>query len=456
MAFDILIVDDERDICQLVGDILEDEGYSCRYAYNGGDALQEVKNRRPHLILLDIWLGDNKIDGLEILAQVVKDHIDLPVLMMSGHGNIETAVSAIKSGAYDFIEKPFKAEKLIVLVQRALESHKLQQENTELKNKYLDDDGVLLGNSSAVQNLVSSIEKVAGTNSRVVLHGQHGSGKESIARIIHNKSQRHASRFVTLNCSNFLPEELEQALLGIEKENGFNAGLLEQSHKGTLFLESVDRLSIAAQQSLLKVLQNNRFFRINGEDPVEVDVRIISSTTVDLQSLVEESLFNSELYERLNVTAVSVPSLSARAQDIPELLQYYGNETAKLLKVPAVRFSEEAILSLQQYRWVGNIRQLRTIIEWILLTAQGITSIVELEHLPSDIVSSSGDGGDAVNKLLSLPLREARSKFETDYLLAQINRFGGNVSKTADFIEMERSALHRKLKSLGIMDLDKK
>ncbi len=455
MALDILIVDDEKDICNLVADILEDEGYDCRLAHSGRQALEEVKKRRPHLILQDIWLGESSFDGLKILEMVKADHPDLPVVMMSGHGTIETAVTALKNGAYDFLEKPFNSDRLIILVKRALENARLRQENESLKQKAPDDEDALRGFSPAALAIQDLLKKVAPTNSRIMLQGPQGAGKETIAKAIHKKSLRADSPFVVLNCSGLYCDNLDEKLFGLEKENGFVAGVLEQAHQGTLYLDAIDEMSLETQGLMVKALQSSEFKRVGGNGNVKVDVRVLSSTSFDLKQLVDLRAFREDLYYRLNVVLLEVAPLKDRKVDIPQLVEHFFAEIAKMQDVPTKTISPEAMFSLKKYHWPGNIRQLRNVMEWVWIMMQGTDKTeVLVSDLPAEIVTQSLDApreeGSNVLRLVALPLREAREQFEKDYLTAQVDRFEGNVSKTAEFIGMERSALHRKLKGLEV------
>jgi len=454
MALDILIVDDEKDICNLVADILEDEGYNCRQAHSGKGAMEEIKKRLPNLILQDIWLGESSFDGLKILELVKEDHPELPVVMMSGHGTIETAVTAIKNGAYDFLEKPFNSERLIILVARALENARLRQENAALKQQSSIDEVPLIGTSTAAQAIQDLMKKVAPTNSRIVLQGPQGSGKETIARAIHQHSLRSDGPFVVLNCSGLSGDNLDEKLFGVEKETGFTAGVLEQAHTGTLYLDAVDEMSFKTQGLMVKALHSNEFHRVGGASPVKVDVRVLSSSTLDLKQLVEYEAFREDLYYRLNVVILEVAPLKDRKSDIPELVDYFFAQIARLQDVPTRTVSPEALIALKQYHWPGNIRQLRNVMEWVWIMMQDTSKTdVQLNDLPAEVVNEAPETvkeGGNILRLVAMPLREARETFERDYLLAQVGRFAGNVSKTAEFIGMERSALHRKLKGLEI------
>lgn len=452
MSLDILVVDDEADIAALVAEILNDEGYSTRIASSGEAAVAMVRERRPSLVLLDIWLGESRFDGLKVLDIVKADHPRLPVLMMSGHGNIETAVATIKKGAYDFLEKPFQAERLLVMVERALETARLRRENDELKEK-THNDSVLIGSSLAVSQMRELIRKIAVTNSRVFISGPAGAGKEIIARQIHVQSKRMKEPFIVLNCANLDPGHLEEQLFGRETEDSCRVGLLEQAHQGTLYLDEVYDLSLETQAKMVKALQSNVFQRLGGNYKVTVDVRVIASSAHDILSLIEAKAFREDLYYRLNVVPITVVPLSHRLEDIPALAQYFLERFALQNGLTKKTFSEEVILSLQAYQWPGNVRQLRNVVEWIMIM-HGSKPVdkVTPDMLPQEIIENTPAllNSDQLADVIALPLRDAREKFERDYLLAQVARFSGNISQTATFIGMERSALHRKLKTLAI------
>lgn len=454
MISDILIVDDEADIRELVSGILEDEGYATRLAKNSDEALAQVEERKPHLVILDIWLQGSRMDGLEVLNQIKKRHPELPVVIISGHGNVETAVTAIKLGAYDYVEKPFKADRLLLITSRALEASKLRRENKELKQKSAQ-SSELVGISPAISSLRQKLEKVAPTNSRVMFTGPSGCGKELAARVMHEKSLRPSGPFVVLNAAVMAPDRMEEELFGVEGEGGFarKVGALEEAHGGTLFIDEVADMPIETQGKILRVLVEQRFQRVRGDRKVEVDVRIMSSTSKDLSLEMQEGRFREDLYHRLSVVPVKVPGLSERREDIPELIEYFMNQISNSNGLPKRRIGDDAMAILQTNEWRGNIRQLRNMVERIMILAEGdATKPVTADKLPDDVgsqvpFSSNGSGGE---HFMSLPLREAREIFEREYLVAQINRFGGNISRTAEFVGMERSALHRKLRALGV------
>ena len=453
MASDILIVDDEEDIRELVAGILSDEGHETRTAYDSDSALAAISDRVPRLIFLDIWLQGSKLDGLGLLDEIRKLHPDLPVVMISGHGTIETAVSAIRRGAYDFIEKPFKADRLILVCERALETSKLRREVVDLK-KRTGDTFDLIGSSVAMNQLRQTIERVAPTNSRIMVIGPSGSGKELVARAIHALSSRKSGPFVTLNAANITPDRMEIELFGTEPNGSERkVGALEQAHRGILYIDEVADMPRETQNRILRVLVDQQFERVGGTKRVKVDVRIISSTAQNLEALIAEGRFREDLYHRLSVVPVMVPGLSERREDIPYLVDHFMNQIAAQSGIKPRRIGNDALAVLQAHNWPGNVRQLRNNIERLMILARGddIDSPITADLLPAeigDVMPRAPSQSD--QHIMALPLREAREMFEKEYLIAQINRFGGNISRTAEFIGMERSALHRKLKSLGV------
>ncbi|MFG1411295.1 sigma-54 dependent transcriptional regulator [Xanthobacter sp. VTT E-85241] len=453
MAHDILIVDDEADICGLVAGILEDEGYSARTARDADSALAAIATRRPNLIFLDIWLQGSRMDGLELLDTIKLAHPDVPVVMISGHGNIETAVAAIKRGAYDFIEKPFNADRLIVITERALETLRLRREVRELKQ--MTQPQTLIGRSSAIQQLKATIDRVGPTNSRILIIGPSGSGKELTARMVHAVSSRNQGPFIVINAAAITPERLEYELFGVEEGEGREArrGALEEAHGGTLFLDEIADMPRETQNRVLRVLVEQTFTRIGGSDKVSVDVRIISSTGRNLEEEIAQGRFREDLYHRLSVVPIRVPPLAERREDIPDLVDFFIDLISQTTGLPSRKIADDAMAVLQSHDWPGNVRQLRNNVERVLILAGGDPdAIVTASMLPPDVGAlvpnlPNGNGGE---HLMGLPLREAREVFEREYLAAQINRFGGNISRTAEFVGMERSALHRKLKALGV------
>lgn len=454
MSMDILIVDDEADIGELVAGILEDEGYGARTARDADSALAAIASRRPNLIFLDIWLQGSRLDGLELLNEIKTQHPDVPVVMISGHGNIETAVAAIKRGAYDFIEKPFNADRLVMVAERALETLRLKRELKELK-QLAPHARVLVGRSSAVQQLKATIERVGPTNSRILIVGPSGSGKELAARMIHAQSTRAQGPFVVLNSAAITPERLEFELFGVVEGEGREAkrGALEEAHGGTLFLDEIADMPRETQNRVLRVLVEQTFTRIGSSERVSVDVRIISSTGRNLEEEIAKGRFREDLYHRLSVVPIRVPPLAERREDIPDLVEFFLDTISQTTGMPRRPIGEDAMAVLQSHDWPGNVRQLRNNVERLLILAGGDPeATITAGMLPPDVGAlvpslPNGHGGE---HLMGLPLREAREVFEREYLAAQINRFGGNISRTAEFVGMERSALHRKLKALGV------
>jgi two-component system, NtrC family, nitrogen regulation response regulator NtrX len=452
MASDILIVDDETDIRELISGLLEDEGHRTRLARDSDEALTAIEQRRPQLVILDIWLQGSRLDGLEVLSVIKKAHPDLPVVIISGHGNIETAVTAIRRGAYDYIEKPFKADRLLLVTLRALEASKLQREVKQLRERAAVSFD-MIGTSAAMGQLRSSIERVAPTNSRILIRGSAGSGKELAARMIHAKSQRKDGPFVVMNAASMAPDRVEEELFGTEDMAGpRKVGALEESHGGTLYIDEVADMPIETQGKILRVLVEQKFLRMGGAQKVAVDVRVITSTSRDIERDMAEGRFREDLYHRLNVVPLRVPSLAERRDDIPALITYFVGQVAASSGLAPRKIGEDAIAVLQTHDWPGNVRELRNNIERLMILSGGDPgSVINAEHLPDEIGSNVPlpmNGG--AEHLMSLPLREAREIFEREYLLAQINRFGGNISRTAEFVGMERSALHRKLRALGV------
>ncbi|MFY0680033.1 MAG: sigma-54-dependent Fis family transcriptional regulator [Thalassovita sp.] len=452
---DILIVDDERDIRELVSDILKDEGYSTRLAGNSDDAMTEINNEPPALLILDIWLKDSRMDGIDILKAVKRDNPDVPVVIISGHGNIEIAVAAIKQGAYDFIEKPFNIDQLLVVIRRAMETSRLRRENQELRRNDTQ-TSEMVGSSASFRTMVSQLEKVTRSNGRVMLSGPSGVGKEVAARHIHLHSNRASGPFVSVGCATIEPERIEEVLFGRETpERGIEPGLLEQAHGGVIFFDEVADMPLGSQSKILRVLVDQQFQRVGGTDKVRVDLRVISSTSRDLDEEIKAGRFRQELYHRLNVVPIAVPSLEERREDIPVLATHFIEMFNQTQGLPLRSFSDDAVALMQTMIWPGNVRQLRNLIERVLILGEG-NGPIEAKELPAKEEASSDDDRVLLTgTLATLPLREAREVFEREYLLTQINRFGGNISRTANFVGMERSALHRKLKSLNVVTTNK-
>ena len=453
MAADILVVDDEADIRELIAGILQDEGFETRLAHNSDAALTEIAARRPSLIVLDIWLMGSKLDGLDLLNVIKEKHPEVPVIIISGHGNIETAVAAIKRGAYEYIEKPFKSDRLLLVVGRALETTRLKRENEVLKGR-AGGDNELLGASNAMRQLRQLLKKIAPANSRVLITGPMGAGKELAARTLHGLSLRAGGPFVTLSAATMAPERMEEELFGVEDGSGATrrVGALEEAHGGTLYIDELADMPMETQGKVLRVLVDQTFQRAGGSKKVKVDVRVVSSTSRDLPSMIADGRFREDLYHRLGVVPVRVPSLAERREDIPELVEHLARSYSQSAGQPVRRFAEDVMTMLQTRDWPGNVRELKNNVERFLILAAGdASSEINLASLPSD---AGADGatisGPGIEHLLIYPLREAREVFERDYITAQLARFGGNISKTSQFIGMERSALHRKIKLLGL------
>ena len=454
MQVEILVVDDEADIRKTIADTLEDEGYRCRSAADTVAALELIEERRPHLVILDIWLRENDRDGLELLKILKAQYPEIPVVMISGHGTIETAVKAIKLGAYEFVEKPVQSDRLVLTARRAVDAARLERENAELRER-AGADWPMIGVSQSIGQLKSVIDRVGPTGSRVLITGPSGSGKEVAARALHARSRRRDGPFMVVNCATMAPDRMERELFGSEVRNGAppHLGTFEQAHGGTLLLDEVADMPLETQGKIVRVLQEQSFVRVGGATSVAVDVRVIATTSGNLVSEMAAGRFRQDLYYRLNVVPIEVPPLSSRRDDIPLLFRHFAERAAAGGGVPCRDLAEDALAALQAYDWPGNVRQLRNVAEWVLIMAPGTASEpVRSDMLPPDIVATTPDPLRGVNgtELMGLPLREARERFEREYLVAQVDRFGGNVSRTAQFVGMERSALHRKLKTLGV------
>ena len=455
MALEILIVDDEADIRDLVAGVLEDEGYAARTAADSDAALAALDERRPSLVLLDVWLQGSRLDGLDLLDEIKRRDPSLPVLMISGHGNLDTAVAAIRRGATDFIEKPFEAEHLLLLVGRATETDRLRRENATLKAQIGQEDE-LTGSSGAINGIRATLKRVAATGSRVLISGPAGVGKEVAARLLHLWSNRATAPFIVVSAARMEPERVEEELFGVE-ENGelIRPGLLEQAHGGTLFLDEIADMPLTTQAKILRVLTEQAFNRVGGQRIVKVDVRVVSATARNLSEEIDGGRFREDLYYRLNVVPVVIPPLAERREDIPSLVEHFLARYASERRVPTPVVTEDAVGALQTYDWPGNVRQLRNIVERTMILAPGDRlGRIELDMLPAEILTDQARlaPGEAARSIMGTPLREARETFEREYLRVQIRRFSGNISKTASFIGMERSALHRKLKTLGLVD----
>ena len=458
MALDILVVDDELDIRDLVAGVLEDEGYGTRTAGDSDAALEAIATRRPSLVLLDVWLHGSRLDGLDLLDEIKRRDPTLPVLVISGHGNLDTAVAAIRRGAADFIEKPFEAERLLLLVARATETERLKREVASLRALSglagAASDGDLTGSSGAINAVRATLKRVAGTGSRVLIMGAAGVGKEVAARLLHGWSQRADAAFVIVSAALMSPERVEEELFGVEQGGDLvRPGLLEQAHGGTLFLDEIADMPIATQARILRVLTDQSFTRVGGTRVVKVDVRVVSATARDLTHEIAEGRFREDLYYRLNVVPVLIPSLAERREDIPALVEYFIAHYAAERRVRTPQVATEAMAALQSYDWPGNVRQLRNVVERTIILAPGDRiGRIDIDLLPAEVLGDQGDLGGNGGAIMGTPLREARETFEREYLRVQIRRFSGNISRTATFIGMERSALHRKLKLLGITE----
>ncbi|GAJ28937.1 two component transcriptional regulator sigma54 specific Fis/NtrC/NtrX [Acidomonas methanolica NBRC 104435] len=455
MQHEILIVDDEPDIRLLVEGILADEGYETRAAATSDQALAAFRERRPSLVILDIWLQGSRLDGIELLKAMKAEDADVPVVMISGHGTIETAVASLQHGAYDFIEKPFQADRLVVVTQRALEAARLARENAELRLRS-GMETTLFGKSAVIAALRAQIERVAPTGSRVLITGAAGVGKEVAARMLHARSRRAAGPFVALNCATLAPGRFEEELFGVEGQaDGVlrRVGVLERAHRGTLLLDEVADMPLETQGKIVRVLQDQTFERLGGNTRVKVDMRVLASTNRDLQAEIAHGRFREDLYYRLAVVPLRIPGLRERREDIPGLAQHFLERYAEHTGMAARELSVDALAALQAYEWPGNARELRNLMERLLILMPGSGGEpIRADMLPPDLSQGAPSMTrlDASADVMSLPLREARDLFETQYLQVQLLRFGGNISRTANFVGMERSALHRKLKQLGV------
>lgn len=452
MSLDILVVDDERDIRELVAGVLEDEGYETRGAADSDSALEAIAERRPSLVLLDVWLQGSRLDGLELLDEIKRRDPSIPVLVISGHGNLDTAVAAIRRGASDFIEKPFEAERLLLLVERATETERLRREVASLRAS-VGRETDLTGTSGSINGVRATLKRVAATGSRVMITGGPGTGKEVAARLLHEWSNRVSGPFVIVSAARMTPERVEEELFGVEDGDLVHPGLLEQAHGGTLFLDEIADMPMATQGRILRVLTEQKFSRVGGQRQVKVDVRVVSATARDLMAEIAEGRFREDLFYRLNVVPVAIPPLTERREDIPPLVEHFVAHYATERRVPTPEVAPDAMVALQSYEWPGNVRQLRNVVEATVILAPGDRiGRIDIDLLPNDVLgrrNGEGEGGGAT-AMMGAPLKEARETFEREYLRIQIRRFSGNISRTAHFIGMERSALHRKLKLLGI------
>ena len=453
MKKDIIIVDDEKDIRELISGILSDEGYETRLAKDIDSLKIQLIKRVPSLILLDVWLDQSNADGIDILKVLKKSYPYIPVIMISGHGTIDMAINALKIGAFDFIEKPFDSNILILSITRAIEISELKRQNKEL----LKDNNTIsafLGKSHHASNIRSTVEKVAPTESRVLIKGPSGSGKKYLAKLIHNKSKRNDAAFVTANTKRILINNLENDLFGVENSEGVvtKIGLIEQAHKGTLYIDEICNLDHVLQARLVQLLTEKVIQRVNGKYNIDINVRIICGTSKNIKSEIESKKFREDLFYRLNVVPLNTPALNERIEDIPELIDYFLKICSKDLGVANTQLSKEGYNYLQSRKWSGNIRELKNVIEKILILSPKNKN----ESLSLDFMSfeqeNDEEGFESLvqKKMLSLSLKKAREFFEREYIKIQMKRFNNNLSRTANFIGMERSALHRKLKTLKL------
>ena len=454
MALEVLVVDDEADIRELVSGVLEDEGYAVRTAADSSAALDAIDDRRPSMVLLDVWLQGSRLDGIQLLQEIKRRDASLPVLLISGHGNLDTAVAAVREGAVDFIEKPFEAGRLVYLVDRATETERLRREHATMRQQVGQDD-TLNGSSVAINTVRATLKRVAPTGSRVMISGPAGVGKEIAARMIHQWSPRSKAPFIVVSAAMMSPDRVEEELFGTEADGASRPGLLEQAHGGTLFLDEIADMPLTTQGKILRVLTDQSYHRVGGQRPVKVDVRVLSATSRNLAEEIAAGRFREDLYYRLNVVPVKLPALRERREDIPELVNHFLARFAAERRIPTPSLSGEAMAALQAHEWPGNVRQLRNIIERTIIMAPGDrVGCIEVDLLPAEVLDNQGSASvtSASMTIMGSPLREARESFEREYLRIQIRRFSGNISRTASFIGMERSALHRKLKALGIGD----
>jgi two-component system nitrogen regulation response regulator NtrX len=453
MALEILIVDDERDIRELVAGVLGDEGYDCRTAGDSDSALAAIDERRPSLVLLDVWLHGSAMDGLEVLDAIKAREPDLPVIIFSGHGNIDTAVAAIGRGAVDFIEKPFEAERLLHLVSKATETDRLRREHAQLRQDFTFSEE-FTGNSTAINQVRATLKRIASTGSRLLISGPAGAGKEVAARLLHRWSTRADKPFVSVNSARITPERFEQELFGEESDGSLvRPGMLEAADGGTLYFDEIADMPLSTQARILRVLTEQSFVRVGGHRQIRVDVRVVSSTSRNLEKEIAERRFREDLFYRLNVVPVTIPALRDRREDIPSLVDHFFARFANEQALSPPTIAPDAMTSLQAYEWPGNVRQLRNVVErTVIMAPRERLARVEADMLPPEILSGRFQGDSRMSTMMGVPLREARENFEREYLKVQIRRFSGNISKTAAFIGMERSALHRKLKLLGMVD----
>ncbi len=451
MSTEILIIDDNSDIRNIINDLIIDAGYKTRLAANYNQALNEIDKKLPDVAIIDVKLDKGDNDGLELLSHIKNKDNDIPVIIITGHANIEMAIKALKSGAFEFIEKPFDQERLMNFVNRAVENVQLKNKNKEFENK-LFYSYEIIGNSSNIENIKNQINKISLSESRIFINGPTGSGKELIARKIHKQSKRKNGPFVILNGALLDIKKYELELFGEEKSNGsISYGALEKATGGILLIDEISEIPLETQSKILRVLIDQKFKRINGDHDIKVNVRIICSTSKDIKQEIELGNFREDLYHRLNVFEINVEPLKKRTSDIPVLIEYFSEKISSNYNLKKLDIDADNNYIIN-YDWPGNIRELRNLIERIAIlspdTKDKISNIIKESLKSTEINKSTGESS------LSIPLKEARENFEKEYLITQLRKFNGNISKTADFIGMERSALHRKLKGLGIKELN--
>ena len=451
MTVEILIVDDNSDIRNILNDLIIDAGYKTRIAANFNQALSEIDKKIPDVAIIDVKLDKGDNDGIELLSYIKSKNKDVPVIIITGHANIEMAVNSLKQGAFEFVEKPFDQTRLLNFIKRAVENLNLKNQNKEYENK-LFSSYKIVGDSKNILNIKDQIDKISITESRIIINGPSGSGKELIARSIHKKSKRKNKPFVILNGALLDSNKYELELFGEEKENGsISYGALEKANKGTLLIDQVSEIPLDIQSKILRVLIDQKFKRLNGNNDINVDVRIICSSSKDLKEEIKFGNFREDLFHRLNVFEIIVKPLNQRVSDIPLLIKYFSKKISEAYNIKDLQIDENDSYILN-HNWQGNVRELRNLIERIAILQP------ESKEKISNIVKESLKTVNYLDKFrendLSVPLKEAREKFEKEYLTIQLKKFKGNISKTANFVGMERSALHRKLKGLGIKEFN--
>tara|TARA_A100001011_G_scaffold69730_1_gene71262 strand:- start:1805 stop:3163 length:1359 start_codon:yes stop_codon:yes gene_type:complete len=452
MKAEILIIDDNPDIRNILKDIIEDSGFKTRIAANYNQALTEIDKKLPDVAIIDVKLDKGDNDGIELLSHIKKINSDIPVIIISGHANIEMAVKSLQSGAFEFIEKPFDKERLINFVNRAVENLKLRNENKNLQSR-LFQSFELIGRSDNIEIIKDQINKLSNTESRVLIYGPTGSGKELIARKIHNQSNRSNNPFIIINAALLDVQKYELELFGEERNDGtISYGALEKSTGGTLLIDQVSEIPLETQSKILRVLTDQKFKRINGNHDVKVNVRIICSTIKDIREEIHLGNFREDLFHRLNVIQIKVDPLSKKIEDIPLLIEYFSKIISDSYNIKKLELNSYTNY-LINYSWPGNIRELRNLIERIAILTPGSNNEKILNVIKESIKQRENDIFD-VNDTLLVPLKEARVNFEKEYLTSQLKKFGGNINKTAKFVGMERSALYRKLKILGVKGLN--